>query len=209
MHLSHGLPKHCDYDALVSAGHLGSLSAIDSFDPSKGHAFGTYAPWRIRGAMLDELRKSDIGRSVRRIVTDRLQAEQDLWHELGRMPTQDEVCQRLGWDQRQYLLSTRRAQSSIDIVVNRRGGETRPRYARDLIVTPTGRDFDAVFREVTRGLNIQEQTLLYLYYWCGTPMKLTGQAMGLSESRVSQMHSALIEKLKVSGGERFVDALRA
>ena len=203
-----GLPKHADYDALVSAGHLGSLQAINKFEPGKGLSFANFAQWRIRGAMLDELRSSDISRSVRQVVTQRLQAEQDLWAVLGRLPTQDEVCKHLGWDAKQYLLSTARGQSSIDIVIDRRG-EHRPRTARDLIASPTGRDVESVFREITRGLNIQEQTLLYLYYWCGTPMKQTGAAMGLSESRISQMHSALIDKLKTSAGDRLVDALRA
>ena len=204
-----GLPVSVDYDALVSAGHVGALQAIAKFDLCKGLTFGTFAQWRIRGAIIDELRHSDIKRSVRSIVTQRLQAERDLHEQLQREPTQDEVCELLGWDARQYLLSTRRGQSSIDTVLNRKSGYERPVTLKDRVYVPQGRDLESTFREITRGLNIQEQTILYLYYWCGTTMKLTGQAMGLSESRVSQMHTQLMAKLKTTAGERFVDALRA
>lgn len=204
-----GLPKHADYDAIVSAGHIGSLHAIAKFEVSKGLSFPNFAQWRIRGEMLDELRKSDIGRSVRSIVNQRLRAELELWRKLNREPTQDEVCKHLDWDARQYLLSTTRAQSSIDTVLNRKSADARPTTLKDRVYVPTGRDLESTFREITRGLSIQEQTILYLYYWCGTSMKQTGAAMGLSESRISQMHSDLITKLKTTAGERFADALRA
>ncbi len=209
-HVVSKLPNFVDIDNLRGAAHVGIVKAMASFDPERGVEFTTYVGLRIRGAILDELRNADVSRKVRVSVKNRMQAEYELAVELGREPTVDEVCKRLGWDNRQYILSTRRADEAFSVVLARRGRSLdRPQTADDLMPVNIDRDGYAVFRELTYGMSIEEQTLLFLLYWKNNRMKDVGQVLGLSESRVSQLHSQLIARLKDRGRDYFNQAISA
>src|SRR3954454_14971462 len=97
--LSRSLAVEADFDELVSAGTIGLMTAVKAFDPRRGLAFSTFAVPRIRGSILDELRRQDhVPRSVRRKARDISRAREHLMRELGRMPEDPELALQLGTD---------------------------------------------------------------------------------------------------------------
>ncbi len=117
------LPDWADHDSIRQAGHIGALDAMKRYDPQRGSKFTSFMVLRIRGAMIDEMRNQDtVSRLARRMVSERITAEQVLQEE-GKMPSPEEVCEKLGWDRKTYLLSTARAQASLDHLASRRRRE--------------------------------------------------------------------------------------
>jgi RNA polymerase sigma factor for flagellar operon FliA len=167
------LPDEVELDDLVSAGVFGLMDAIDAFDLSRGVKFETYCSARIRGAILDALRDMDI---VPRLVRSRArkidQATRELEMELGREPRNDEIARHMGM-------------SEVDVVEDKRSEdpvvELQKKDVRDL---------------VTKGLSRAERLILLLYYYEEMTMKEIGATLDLSESRVSQMHSAILARLR-------------
>lgn len=204
--ISAKLPDEVETDDLISAGIFGLIDAINSFDLTRGVKFETYCAPRIRGAILDELRSMDwVPRLVRSRGNKLEQATRVLEMELGRHPTEDELSQRMqisraeldklvrdatavsliSLSRKHYETDSNRDVTEIDILQDKRGrnpvNEIQKRDLREL---------------VTRGLSRAERLILLLYYYEEMTMKEIGATLDLSESRVSQMHSSILNRLK-------------
>ena len=204
--ISAKLPNEVDVEDLVSAGTFGLIDAIEAFDLARGVKFETYCSPRIRGAILDELRTMDwVPRLVRSRAHKLETATKVLRAELGRVPSDDEIADRLGMDRSEFdkpigdanvvlLISLSRSYvdqdsdhelQEIDVLADRRGCDP----VEDL----SERDLrDAVMGTLTE----IERLILVLYYYEEMTMKEIGATLDLSESRVSQMHSGILARLR-------------
>ena len=200
------LPDEVDLDDLTSAGVFGLMDAIDAFDLDRGVKFETYCVPRIRGAMLDELRKMDwVPRLVRSRARKLSEANKELSERLGRMPTQDELAEHLKVDKAELSRVMSDANAAGLVSLNKKWFETdgsKDVSEIDLIEDERGEDPTSrmqrsdIIRMVTKGLSRNERMILILYYYEEMTMKEVGATLDLSESRVSQMHSAIISRLQ-------------
>jgi RNA polymerase sigma factor for flagellar operon FliA len=206
------LPEGVELDDLISAGVFGLMDAIDAFDLSRGVKFETYCVPRIRGAMLDELRTMDwVPRLVRSKASKLNEALKTLEAKLGRMPTEIELAGQMGLtvpeleklildanavnlislNKKWYETDSYKDVREIDILEDKKGEDpTRRIQKADLM------------RLVTKGLNRNERLIIILYYYEELTMKEIGATLDLSESRVSQMHSAIVQRLQSQLGRR-------
>ena len=193
-------------DDIVNEGLLTLAGAVDKFDPDKGIKFETYVSKRIRGAVIDLARRQDwVPRSVRRKAREIDQASAELYAELGRYPTDEEIAGRLGVTSQQYQEDLANASLcnllSLDSVFDdqEQGG---PDVADH---DASGRPEDTLLRRelldtLTEGitsLRENEQLVISLYYRKNLSMKEIAQVMEVSEPRISQIHSRAIQKLKL------------
>ncbi len=200
------LPDEVELDDLMSAGIFGLMDAIDAFDLKRGVKFETYSATRIRGAILDELRNMDWVPRLVRSRAHKLEAvSRTLEAELGRIPTQDEIARRMGMTREDFDRMVRDATAVTQVSLNRKYFETDShKDIREIDVLEDKRGKDPVneiqsrdLREfVTRGLSRAERLIVVLYYYEEMTMKEIGSTLDLSESRVSQMHSSIINRLK-------------
>jgi RNA polymerase sigma factor for flagellar operon FliA len=206
------LPDGVELDDLISAGVFGLMDAIDAFDLSRGVKFETYCVPRIRGAMLDELRSMDwVPRLVRSKSSKTEAARKELEAALGRPPRPEELAAKLGipLDQLDAHLGEATAVSVVSL--NKKWYETdsykdvreidilEDKKAEDPTHRLQNRD---LMRLVTRGLNRNERLIVILYYYEEMTMKEIGATLNLSESRVSQMHSSIVQRLQAQLNQR-------
>jgi RNA polymerase sigma factor for flagellar operon FliA len=200
------LPSHIAMDDLFSAGLVGFLRAIEEYDPGRGVEFGAYAGQLIRGAIFDELRRLDwVPRGVRRRLREAERAMEALARRLGRAPTDAEVADELGMDVEQYgrLLGEGGALLSLDAPLAREDGVSAVESVMDPD-TPSpfnllaARERQALLARAIERLPRKEGEVLALYYYEELTMQEIGQALGVSESRVSQIHSSAILRLRVA-----------
>jgi RNA polymerase sigma factor for flagellar operon FliA len=201
------LPKKVDVEDLISAGTVGLIKAVDDFDPSRGAKLETYARYRIRGAILDELRKQDLLPYSTRVKLRNLdRAIHDLERSLGRYPTDGEIAEAAGVSEEEMsrLLSIA---TSIDLYsldeMFENGDETLridtqrvDPGSEDPLRRLEREEMTAVMVKGLRDLPLMERTVLGLYYYEGLRMKEIGEVLGVSESRVSQIHSKAILLLR-------------
>lgn len=200
------LPDGVELDDLVSAGIFGLMDAIDAFDLERGVKFETYCVPRIRGAMLDELRTMDwVPRLVRSKASKLNEAKKSLEAKFGRVPTDLEIATHLeipvadlekmqqeanavglvSLNKKWYETDSYKDVREIDVLEDKKGEDpTRRVQKTDLM------------RMVTKGLNRNERLIIILYYYEELTMKEIGATLDLSESRVSQMHSAIVGRLQ-------------
>ncbi len=200
------LPEGVDLDDLISAGVFGLMDAIDAFDLGRGVKFETYCVPRIRGAMLDELRTMDwVPRLVRSKATKMEEARKALEARHGRPPTDAELAEQLGIPMEEYEKMAADANAVGLISLNKKWYETdsyKDVREIDILEDKKGEDPTRrlqrkdLMRMVTRGLNRNERLIIILYYYEELTMKEIGATLDLSESRVSQMHSAIIQRLQ-------------
>jgi len=200
------LPNEVDVDDLMSAGLFGLMDAIDAFDIERGVKFETYCAQRIRGAIFDELRAMDwVPRLVRSRTTKVNEARRKLEMEIGRAPTEDELCDPMGvaTSEFQKLIGDSRPVGVVSL--NRKWFETdSSKDVREIDVIKDDRQpnpLGSVQRDdlktlITKGLSRAERLIVVLYYYEEMTMKEIGQTLDLSESRVSQMHSSILARLK-------------
>ena len=198
--LAAGLPKTVDTGDLVSAGVFGLMNAIDKFDPSQGNKFETYAVPRIRGAILDGLRALDwVPRSVRSRSRSVQDAIAQLEHELGRTPTDEEIATELKitTDELEKWLADIAAGAvgpldhvAMDNTLAESDTHLQPGRAME-----DGELRDAMRAEISR-LPEREQAILILYYEDGLTLSEIGDALGVTESRVSQIHTKAVLQLR-------------
>ncbi len=198
--LSAGLPRSVDTGDLVSAGVFGLMNAIDRFDPAQGNTFETYAIPRIRGAILDSLRSLDwVPRSVRSRSRSVQDAIARLEHELGRTPNDEEIANELSIsvDELEKWLADIAAGSvgpldhvAMDNTLADADAHLQPGRAME-----DGELRDAMRAEITR-LPEREQAVLILYYDDGLTLAEIGEALGVTESRVSQIHTKAVLQLR-------------
>ncbi len=206
------LPEGVDLDDLISAGVFGLMDAIDAFDLSRGVKFETYCAPRIRGAILDELRSMDwVPRLVRSRAAKLDSASKQLETELGRSPTDDEVAKRLNIPKPAFDKMAKDASAVGLVSLSRKWFETDSnKDVREIDVLEDKRGADPV-REIqrkdlkeliTKGLSRAERLIIILYYFEEMTMKEIGATLDLSESRVSQMHSSILARLKAQMADR-------
>jgi RNA polymerase sigma factor for flagellar operon FliA len=201
------LPRHVQVDDLVSAGLLGLLGALDDFDPDRSVDFVAYAALRIRGAIFDELRRLDwVPRGVRQRLRAAEQALEDLHRRLGRQPTDEEVAGTLGLDMEAYhrlLLD--------GVVLTPLSGASGPRpdglALLEVLEDPDGggplaaavvQERRALLGRLIDGLPERERQVLALYYYEDLTMREVGQVLSVTESRVSQLHTSAILRLRAA-----------
>ncbi len=204
--ISAKLPDEVECDDLVSAGVFGLMDAIDAFDLSRGVKFETYCAPRIRGAILDELRSMDwVPRLVRSRAHKLDRVTRQLESTLGRSPTRSELAQCLEMTPAEFDKLVRGATAVTQVSLSRKHTETdsnKDVCEIDVIEDKRGRNpVREIHRRdvralITRGLTRAERLILILYYYEEMTMKEIGLALDLSESRVSQMHSAVMTRLK-------------
>jgi RNA polymerase sigma factor for flagellar operon FliA len=200
------LPDEVDIEDLMSAGLFGLMDAIDAFELERQVKFETYCAPRIRGAILDELRAMDwVPRLVRHRTAKVESAKQKFEMAHGRPPTQDELAQRLQLNAEEFEKVDRDSKAvSTHSITRKFSSADGGREVREIDVA---RDDDEgnPLREmqrrdlkdlITKGLSRAERLIVILYYYEGMTMKEIGATLDLSESRVSQMHSSILARLK-------------
>ena len=210
--IHHKLPDEVDVDDLRQAGIFGLMDAIDSFDLERKVKFETYCAPRIRGAILDELRSMDWVPRLVRSRTGKVEgARKRLEMEFGRPPTDQEVADSLGVDMAEYHKLAKDSGPTGVVSLNRKWYETDSnKDVREVDVLKDRRQVNpltAVQKRdlkdmVTRGLSRAERLIVVLYYYEEMTMKEIGQTLDLSESRVSQMHSSILARLKAQMHKR-------
>jgi RNA polymerase sigma factor for flagellar operon FliA len=206
------LPDGVELDDLISAGIFGLMDAIDAYDLERKVKFETYCVPRIRGAMLDELRNMDwVPRLVRSRARKLSEASKTLSDQLGRQPTHEELAEHLGMSTQELERMMFDANAANLISLNKKWFETdgsKDISEIDLIEDQKGEDPTRriqktdLMRLVTRGLSRNERLIIILYYYEELTMKEVGMTLDLSESRVSQMHSSIVERLQMQLGPR-------
>lgn len=206
------LPDGVELDDLISAGVFGLMDAINAFDMSRGVKFETYCVPRIRGAMLDELRSMDwVPRLVRSKASKLNEAVKQLEARLGRSPNENELAEQMGISTKELekLISDANAVNLVSL--NKKWYETdsyKDVREIDILEDKKGEDptkriqKSDLMRLVTKGLNRNERLIIILYYYEELTMKEIGATLDLSESRVSQMHSAIVGRLQNQLGRR-------
>lgn len=198
--LAAGLPKSVDTGDLVSAGVFGLMNAIDRFDPAQGNKFETYAIPRVRGAILDSLRSLDwVPRSVRSRSRSVQDAISKLEHELGRTPTDEEIAAELSIsiDELEKWLADIAAGSvgPLDHVAMDNSLAESDTHLEPGRAMEEGELRDAMRSEISR-LPEREQAVLILYYEDGLTLAEIGDALGVTESRISQIHTKAVLQLR-------------
>jgi len=199
------LPPNVSREEMMSAGILGLYDALDKFDSGKGCKFQTYAEHRIKGAMLDELRR--IGWASRSVMKDIHRIEDalsTLKFRLGREPEDFEIAREMGVDIDSYYRMTSRAQGisllSLDEIMS---NGTVPKFTDRTSNTPSSLDeleikeLKDIISKAISSLTKKEQLVVSLYYYDELTLKEIGRVLNLTESRVSQIHSKTILKLRL------------
>jgi RNA polymerase sigma factor for flagellar operon FliA len=202
------LPAQVSLDDLISCGIIGLIDAINKFDLAKNVQFKTYAEFRIKGAMLDELRSLDwIPRSVRRKTTDLEKAYADIEKKVGRPATDEEVAQALniGLEDFYRLLDETKSVTFMDIELLRQKAtetsepdlaETFAMDERDPFTALNISQIRELLAKAIADLPDKEKLTVSLYYQDELTMKEIGAVLGYTESRISQMHSKAMFRLR-------------
>ena len=198
---THG--KHSEYDDLINNGVIGLMDAIDRFDSKRGVKFETYASLRIRGEIIDHMRRQDWAPvSLRKKIKAVSAAMRELEDRLHRDPTEEELAGHLGMDVPE-LMRTLEASQSLNILYieelteGRNTGSTLLAGDGDEVT----RNFEKqemrrILTELIEGLPQNERLVVTLYYYEEMTMKEIALTLGVSEPRVSQIHSKVLSKLR-------------
>ncbi len=204
------LPSCVFFDELVSAGSLGLIDAVDKFDPTKHVSLKTYAQYRIKGAILDELRGMDTySRSTRKKIQDITRAVKSVEEKKGAAPIDEEVAEELGVPLETYhdMLTQIHGASILnldDFVKTRQNdASSRTRFQSGIKEEETPADcfdreeFKQVMARTIRTLTEKEQMVVSLYYFDELTLKEIGEVLSLTESRICQIHTAILLKMKL------------
>lgn len=196
-HLSARLPSSVDIDDLVQAGMIGLLEAAAQFKDGKGASFETYAGIRIRGSMLDSLRHLDWApRSVHRRARELVQAMQQIERETGCEATAVAIAARMGIAIEEYHRIVQDAASChLASLEDMEGVDPADEQLDPLRVVADGR-FREALAEAINGLPEREKLVMSLYYQDEMNLKEIGMVLGVTESRVSQLHGQAVSRLK-------------
>ncbi|MFM7260208.1 MAG: FliA/WhiG family RNA polymerase sigma factor [bacterium] len=200
------LPSEVEINDLKSAGAFGLMDAVESFDPDRGVKFETFCTQRIRGAMFDELRSMDwVPRLVRSRTAKVDKVRKSIEMETGSRPTEEEVAARLNVSGEEFEKLQKDSRPVSMVSLTRKCFETdSSKDVREIDVVEDGRQenpLQAVQKQdlqalITKGLSRAERLIVILYYYEEMTMKEIGATLDLSESRVSQMHSSILQRLK-------------
>ncbi len=201
------LPANVEVDDLIQAGVMGLMEALERYEQGHGAQFETFAMQRVRGAMLDELRGTDwVPRSVRKHQREIAEAVHALEHQLHRAPTDGEIAKHLGVTLQQYqdmLLDVRGAQLVYTDDYEADEGETHyldRHVTPDDKADPSAQLNDRRFREALvaaiEDLPEREQYVMSMYYEHDMNLKEIAAVLGVTESRVCQLHSQAVARLR-------------
>ncbi len=200
------LPSTVDIDDLMNVGVIGLIQAVDRYDPRRDNKFMTYAIFRIKGAVLSELRARDfLSRSNRRKIRELESVYLRLEQKLGREADDREIAKELGVDLEQVYRT--KQMSSISFISLEELGISSRDEKEKLLSYLVNNDDDALamtklkelkeaMAEAIRQLPEKERLVISLYYLDELTMKETGKVLGITESRVSQIHSQAILHLR-------------
>ena len=212
--VSSGLPPSVEFADLVSYGVFGLLDAIDKYDPERGIKFETYAIARVKGAIIDELRADDwVPRSIRFKAREIERAYMALEGDLRRIPTDEEVADKMGMSLEDYL-SLLNKLSVMSLVAldelwtvsgDRLDKITLADMVEDVKVKDPSQTFELeemkdIIAEAINRLPERERIVVALYYYEGLNMREIGEVLGVTESRVCQMHTKAILRLRARLG---------
>ncbi len=197
-HLAGRLPASVEVDDLIQAGMLGLLEAAGNYAEGRGASFETYAGIRIRGAMLDGLRKLDWApRSVHRKARAVAKAIREIESELGREARDAEVADRMGMDLGEYhRIVEDSAGCQIASLTTEEGEITLTDSNSDPFRDVVDEDFRAALTEAIAGLPERERLVMSLYYDDELNLKEIGATLRVSESRVCQIHGQALARLQ-------------
>ena len=203
------LPPHIEVDDLISVGAIGLMDAIEKYDPSRGAKFKTYAEFRVRGSILDELRSLDwVPRSVRQKASNLDAVSSKLQSKLGRLPEDEEIAKEMGVTLEEFFKTLNETRnmpllSLEDLGIARDSGDKQ-----SLLDTLEGRgDVDPqtqmrltelknLIAAAIDSLPEKERLMVSLYYSEELTMKEIGEVLGITESRISQIHSKAVYRLR-------------
>ncbi len=207
--ISIGMPQSIEFDDLVSYGVFGLIDAISKFDPNRGIKFKTYAMTRIRGAIFDELRSIDwIPRSIRQKAKQIEQVITDLENKLGRTVEDDEIAQELGisMDEFQVLLNKLSGTSLLSLNdIWYLGDDSDELSILETLEAPENMNPDILIEkeeirdyiiDAIKKLPDKEKKVIVLYYYEDLTLKEIGDVLEVTESRVSQLHTKAIMRLR-------------
>lgn len=202
------LPGGLDRDDLVGAGVVGLIKAVDQFDPSRDVKFETYAIALIRGAILEMLREEDwVPRSIREKLKALERAQKGLETKLGRVPTEHEIAETMGISTQEVSeLMVRVGRTnvySLDDILTGSDGDDAIHY-KELIVDENadprgefeGREIRRLLGEGVDRLPERERLVIALYYYEGLTFKEIGRVLAVSESRVYQLHTQAMGRMR-------------
>ncbi|MCK5418763.1 MAG: FliA/WhiG family RNA polymerase sigma factor [Desulfobacterales bacterium] len=200
------LPSTVDIDDLMNVGVIGLIQAVDRYDPRRDNKFMTYAIFRIKGAVLSELRARDfLSRSNRRKIRELESVYLRLEQKLGREVDDSEIAQELGVDLEQ-VYRTKQMSSISFISLEELGVSSRDEKEKllsylvnnedDALVITKLKELKGAMAQAITQLPEKERLVISLYYLDELTMKETGKVLGITESRVSQIHSQAILHLR-------------
>lgn len=202
------LPANIELDDLMSAGVIGLMDAIEKYDPARDNKFKTYAEFRVRGAILDELRAQDwIPRSMREKAKGIERSFQKLEQKLGRSATEEEVAKDLGMPLDEFQSTLHQCKSvsllSLDEVGTFSNGDRKSllgllEAGRDTnpLVQLAGSELREQLAESIEDLPEKQRMVLSLYYYEDMNLKEIGEILEVTESRVSQLHTQAVLRLR-------------
>ena len=201
------LPSNIDIDDLFSAGVIGLMDAIDKYDPSRDNKFKTYAEFRIRGAILDELRNQDwVPRSVRENNKREERARVELEHRLSRPATDKEVAEHLQISLEEYHERSGRTRVSMLSLEELGGAQAGDKKSLlECLENPNSKNpftqlkakgVRELIMKTVEELPEKQKLVLSLYYYEDLNLKEIGRILDVTESRVSQLHTQAVQKMR-------------
>lgn len=203
------LPPHIEVDDLISVGVLGLIDAIDKYDSTRGAKFKTYAEFRVRGSILDELRSMDwVPRSVRQKASSMDAVVQKLQNKLGRPPEDDETALEMGLSLDELFDAINETKSMPILSLEDLGIAKESGEQQSLLDCLAGKgdsdpqthhrlsELKEIIAKAIDTLPEKERLMISLYYYEELTMREIGEVLGITESRVSQIHSKAVFRLR-------------
>lgn len=202
-HMITRLPPNVQVDDLIQSGSIGLIEAARNFDSSQGASFETYASIRIRGAMLDEIRRSDwTPRTLRKKMRDLSEVIRKVENDIGKQASGEEIAQAMGLEMDEYndLLTKSTAMSVLsldELLESRPEHHTDPdAHAFDPLASLEDDDFKLALASMIEKLPERERLVMGLYYEEGLNLKEIGLVLEVSESRVCQIHGQALARVR-------------
>ena len=203
------LPSHIEVDDLISVGVMGLIDAIEKYDPTRGAKFKTYAEFRVRGSILDELRSLDwVPRSIRQKAANVDAVSHKLQARFGRPPEDEEVAAEMGVSLEQFFATLNETKSMPLISLEDLGIAKESGERRSLLECLAGKsdvdpqtqlrltELKSIIAKAIDSLPEKERLMISLYYYEELTMREIGEVLGITESRVSQIHSKAVFRLR-------------
>jgi len=203
------LPSHIEVDDLISVGVMGLIDAIEKYDPTRGAKFKTYAEFRVRGSILDELRALDwVPRSIRQKAANVDAVSHKLQARFGRPPEDEEVAAEMGVTLEQFFTTLNETKSMPLISLEDLGIAKESGERRSLLECLAGKsdvdpqtqlrltELKSIIAKAIDSLPEKERLMISLYYYEELTMREIGEVLGITESRVSQIHSKAVFRLR-------------